>query len=83
LRQHDYLWPTWVEVVLGPFAETKGPRLPDGNPAPLSTKKKLPHIEENGNITWKNDFVPVGLNLMNIVWQNAHGHEQPKGTWAA
>jgi len=26
------MWPIWVEVVLGPFAETKGPRLPGRTP---------------------------------------------------
>ena len=33
LRQHDLIWPSWVEMVLGPFAETKGHRLPGKNPA--------------------------------------------------
>jgi len=27
------MWLTWVEMVLGPFAETKGPRLPGRDPA--------------------------------------------------
>jgi hypothetical protein len=26
------MWPIWVEVVLGPFAKTKGPRLPGRTP---------------------------------------------------
>jgi len=37
--------PTWVEMVLGPFAETKGPRLPRRNQA-LSGAKGKTHGEK-------------------------------------
>jgi hypothetical protein len=42
--------PTWVEMVLGPFAETKGPRLPGRNPALPSAKVRPQHMEEKKNI---------------------------------
>ena len=71
--------PTWVELVLGPFAETKGPRLPGRTQALPSAKKKPQHIEEQGSVTRRNEFVPVGLNLMNIVWQDlTTAMSQPK-----
>jgi hypothetical protein len=39
------MWPTWVKMVLGPFAETKGPRLPGRNPA----TQKITLIRELGD----------------------------------
>jgi hypothetical protein len=75
--------PTWVEMVLGPFADTKGPRLPGRTPALPIAKLKPQHIEKNGNGMWRNDFVPVGLNLMNIVWQDlTTAMSQAEGTSA-
>jgi len=41
------MWLTWVEMVLDPFAETKGPRLPGRTPALPSDKIKPQQIEEN------------------------------------
>jgi hypothetical protein len=32
LHPTNLMWPNWASIVLGPFAETKGPRLPGRNP---------------------------------------------------
>ncbi len=34
--------PTWVKMVLGPFAETKGPRLPAPKPGPSKCEGQTP-----------------------------------------
>jgi len=44
-------------MVLGPFAETKGPRLPGRNPALPNAKVKPQQIEKNENIMRRNDFI--------------------------
>ena len=46
LRQDDFIWLIWAEMVLGLFAETKGPRLPGRNPVPTNAMDKPQQIEE-------------------------------------
>jgi hypothetical protein len=71
-------------MVLGPFPERKGPRLPRRNESLLSAKKKTQHIEENGNVMRRNDFVSVGLILMTGVAKGLTMVEsQAEGTSAA
>ncbi|GJL61159.1 MAG: hypothetical protein NPIRA03_40160 [Nitrospirales bacterium] len=56
LRQDDFIWLIWAEMVLGPFAETKGPRLPGRNPVLKNAMDKPQQIEEglcNGE-EWQN-----------------------------
>jgi len=57
VRLPDEMWPNWVNMVLGPFAKTKGSRPPGRHPALPNTKIKPQQIEKNENIIRRNDFI--------------------------
>jgi hypothetical protein len=54
LRPSTLMWPGGASMVLGHFAETKGPRLPGRNPTPLEQENNSPAM----SLTNKKEFFP-------------------------